>query len=106
MQCPNCNQRPISPIKFVLRFNNTKIKCQYCDAKLEGNKVLKGFLYGAIIFSLGLGFSLGVLEDIYNWGLLKSVIFFIGAMLIVSPLELVAWKYGSYKTGNPPKDSQ
>ena len=107
MICPNCNQQPITFISFVSKFNATKTKCQHCQANLKGNKLLHYVFYSGLVFGFLLGFSIAMLEDIYKWGLSNSLIIFILTLAIVgTPIEIIAWKYGSYDFNNNAEDKE
>ncbi len=83
MNCPNCNQNPISLVGFLFKFNPLKLICKSCGAKLEASYLIRAVFIGAII----LGFSMGVLDIGFGKVILILVI-------VVTPLEFVTWKYG------------
>lgn len=98
MICPNCDQPPISPIKFFFTFNQSKIKCRSCGVMLKGDRLLRSMFYGALIFGLILGLSVAILGDIYNWGFIKSLmIAFVVISIFGIPAEFIGWKYGRYE---------
>lgn len=97
MICPQCNQQPLTFSDFILKINQTKIKCKSCGAKLLGGKLLHTMFYLAIIFGLLLGTSIPVLGSIYGWEVFTASAVFLSVIFVVGiPAEIIAWKYGEY----------
>lgn len=98
MKCPQCNQQPISFLRFILKFNQTKITCRSCEAKLKGNRLLRVLFYSALLFGIASGLSIIFLENFLDLGYVKTLAIFLGIIVILgTPLEILVWKHSGYE---------
>lgn len=98
MKCPNCNQKPVSLIRFIFKSKRT-VTCQHCEKTLSAGRFVP-----IIGFIVGSGFGISTVLFVHSVTTERSAsafgfgkLFLLFAVFVIA-FEYITWHYGRYET--------
>jgi len=98
MNCPKCNKKAISGIRFLFKLSPENILCQNCGTELKFGETLKLFFYIVMSTSAMLGFfcSFEWSEHIFGFQL-SPIAFTVSFIVLLLITDWIIWFFGTLK---------
>ena len=105
MNCPKCNKKAISALRFFFKISPRNIKCQDCGSELKFAKRWKRAFYIIIAVALLLGFfttsewSANILGFQFS-----STIVFVAFLVVAAIADYLIWSFGTLEEYEPKQE--
>jgi len=97
MNCPECNQPPISRLKFTFNYSFGDIRCKNCSAILSPGETLRRIYTISIVLGLLVGAFVIYLKYFHLNNTYSAIFVFLALTSIIGlPLDHYAYKHGKF----------